>query len=180
MMTLAAAATGQPRSWAGIIALILGYVGFRLVVFFWRKWREATPTPLSLPEGSRPKVQATVGVNTDDTDADTSWWGRIVESSGDRFRVVRQIVTTGSAALPPGGDDDEVDVALDAAPDDDPLDVDGLPASRSEELNEYVRRALAIPVPYSHIVRVAVKTYGVSESTAKRRIREVRAAEDAA
>lgn len=169
---LIAATANPPRSWAGIIALALGYVGFRIVVFFWVKWRQASPTPLSLPVGSQPKVQATVGVNTDDTDADTSWWGRIVERNGERFRVVKQIVTTGVSELPPA--DDDVDVALEAAPEDGSADNEIL---RQEKLEEYIAGALAVPVPYSHIVRIAVRHYGVSESTAKRRIREIREAQ---
>jgi hypothetical protein len=42
-----------------------------------------------------------------------------------------------------------------------------------EKIEEYIGRARDLRVPYNQIVKVVVDYYGVSESTAKRRIREV-------
>ncbi|GAB3817594.1 hypothetical protein GCM10027605_68550 [Micromonospora zhanjiangensis] len=91
--------------------------------------------------------------DTDDTTADTPWWGRIVERGGRRVRVV------------PG-----------AVPERDPeLDWD-LEEGDTETLEEAVDRMDQDGVPYAEIVRRVMADYEVSESTAKRRIRESRQA----
>jgi len=160
---LLAAEAQAPRSWAGLIALGAAYVLFRVGAYLWLKIKNPSPTP-ALPGVRRTKVQATVGVADDEPEAEVGWWGRIVEVGGVRLRQAQQIVKTGSHELPPADDDEDVDVPLDDEGDED---------EAGEGLEEYVARARDLRVPYNQIVRVVVEHYGVSESTAKRRIREV-------
>lgn len=162
-MTLSAAATQPGRSWSWLIALGVAYVVFRLVAPWLRKIRNPSPTP-ALPRGQRVKVQATVGVTEDEPtdEPEVGWWGRIREVGGVRFRQAQQIVTTGSHELPPAAEVEDVDVPL-----DDEVE------EQTETIEEYVARLRTLGVAHNEIVRLAVRHYAVSESTAKRRIREV-------
>jgi hypothetical protein len=152
------------RSWAWLAAALAAYGIFLLFTPLIRKIRNPSPPPAI--EGVRPKkVQATVGVTEDEPaePAEIGWWGRIIEKGGVRFRQAQEIMATGGLAEPP--EDDEVDVPLDDEPDET--------EDQGEAIEEYIARARGLRVPYNAIVRVVVDHYGVSESTAKRRIREV-------
>ncbi|MGJ3228932.1 hypothetical protein ACQEUV_26785 [Micromonospora aurantiaca (nom. illeg.)] len=94
--------------------------------------------------------QVTPGSDTDDTADDTSLWGRIVNRGGRRVRVYTEPAR-----------DAEVDVDLE---DDEEF----------ETLEEAVDRMDRQGVPYAEIVRRVMVAYQVSESTAKRRIRDSR------
>lgn len=164
-MTIYYAAAGDPpRSWAGIVALLVAYGLFLFFAPLLQKIGKSSPTR-ALPRGHRVKVQSTVGVTDDEPgDTEVGWWGRIVEIGGVRYRQAKQIMATGSPELPPVGEGDDIDVPLDDDPGDDEDD---------ESAMEYIARARGLKVPYNHIVRVVMDHYGLSESTAKRRIREV-------
>jgi len=153
------------RSWAWLAAALAAYGLFLLFTPLIRKIRNPSPPP-SIEGVRRTKVQATVGVTEDEPTepAEIGWWGRIVEKGGVRYRQAKEIMATGGLAEP--SEDDEVDVPLDDEPDDDSED-------QGEAIEEYIARARGLRVPYNQIVRVVVDYYGVSESTAKRRIREV-------
>lgn len=174
---LYAVASAEPnRGWGGPIALLAAFVIFRIVVMPAGRWvmsKIANPSPPpALPAGSRLKAQATVGV-TDDEPADTEvgWWGRIVEIGGVRVRQAQQVWRTGSHELPPAEPDEE--------PDEDPeidLPLDDEDDDEGESVEEYIGRARDLKVPYNQIVKVVMEYYDLSESTAKRRIRDVDAA----
>ena len=86
----------------------------------------------------------------DDTDRDTTpWWGRIIERDGRRVR-----------AAEPAGDADE--------------DVESEPEEPAT-IEEVVGMMLDRGHPYAEIVRSIMEEFEVSEATAKRRIRDVRA-----
>ena len=172
MVFAATAAVSEPRSWDGIWALILGALGAAVVCWFWRRWREASPSPTAaLPAGSRPKVQATVGVNTG---VKEFGWGRISYEGKRALAQAKQIVTTGSHELPPA-DEDDIDVPLDDV-DGEPSDVSEGESLGIEDMDSYIRRELDAEAPYMNIVRACMKYYGVSDATAKRHIRDVREA----
>lgn len=165
-MTLSAAAEAH-RSWSWLIALAVGYGLFILLAPLIRKIRNPSPPP-AIEGVRRTKVQATVGVSKDEPDrepAEIGWWGRIVEVGGHRYRQAKQIMATGSHELPEADDQADVDVPLD---DEEQQQDDG-----GEAIEKYIARARGLKVPYNAIVRVVVQHYGISESTAKRRIREV-------
>lgn len=166
-MTLSAAAEAH-RSWSWLIAALVAYGLFLFFAPLIKKIKSPSPTP-SIEGVRRTKVQATVGVTEDEPaePAEIGWWGRIVEKGGVRWRQTKQIMATGSHELPeePGPEAED-----EAAEDDD----------EGEKIEEYIVRARDLRVPYNQIVRVVVEYYGVSESTAKRRIREVDEARRAA
>jgi hypothetical protein len=161
-MTLSAPAADH-RSWAWLIAALAAYGLFLLLTPLIRKIRNPSPPP-ALEGVRRTKVQATVGVteNEPTEPAEVGWWGRIVEVGGVRIRQAKQIMATGGleeltaeeGELEPPEDDTEED-------------------DEGEKIEEYIGRARDLRVPYNQIVRVVVDYYGISESTAKRRIREV-------
>jgi hypothetical protein len=164
-MTLSAAAEAH-RSWTWLIAALVAYGLFLFFTPLLKKLADKIRNPSPPPAIAgvrRTKVQATVGVTDDEPGepAETDWWGKIVEKGGVRFRQAKQIAATGSHVLP---EPDETDLPLD---DDEGEDQGG------EAIEEYVGRARDLGVAYNQIVRVVVDHYGVSESTAKRRIREV-------
>lgn len=162
MITIAVAADPH-RSWAWLAAVLAAYGLFLLFTPLIRKIRNPSPPP-AIEGVRRTKVQATVGVTKDEPTepAEIGWWGRIVEKGGVRYRQAKEIMATGGLAEP--ADDEDVDVPLDDEPEDDEQD---------EKIEEYIARARGLRVPYNSIVKVVVQYYGVSESTAKRRIREV-------
>jgi hypothetical protein len=171
-MILAAAAAQPARSWAGLLALAAAYVVFRVGTYVWTNIKSPSPPP-AIEGVRRVKVQATVGVTPDEPTADPAevgWWGRIREVGGVRFRQAQQVVKTGSHELPAEDEaEPEGDTEVDLALDDEPAEGD----DDGEAVEEYIARARKLRVPYSQIVRVVVELYGVSESTAKRRIRDV-------
>lgn len=183
---LYAAASAEPsRGWGGPIALVAAYLIFRVGQYVatrrgWIKIDNPSPPP-ALPTAERVKVQSTVGFTEPEPDEpEEGWWGRIVEVGGHRYRQVRQVMATGSHELPP--DDDEPDEAgedpaIDLALDDEPAPEGE--EERGETIEEYIGRALGLGIPYNQIVKVLIDHYGVSRSTAKRRIGEARNAQQA-
>jgi hypothetical protein len=166
-MTLSAAVEAH-RSWSWLIAALVAYGLFLLFTPLIRKIKSPSPTP-SIEGVRRTKVQATVGVTEDEPaePAEIGWWGRIVEQGGVRFRQAKQIMATGGL--------EEIEEAPEQPADDEPEEDD-----EGERIEEYIARARGHRVPYNQIVRVVVDYYGVSESTAKRRIKEVDEARRAA
>lgn len=163
-MTLSAAAEAH-RSWAWLIAALAAYGLFLFFAPYIRKIRNPSPTR-ALTGANRVKVQAKVGVNTDDTEPDTGsdeldWWGRIRVIGGVRIRQVKQVLATGSHELPEGEGED-VDLALDDEGE-----------QKKESPERYVARCRDMKVPYVHIVRVLVEHYGLTTDQAKYRIRKV-------
>jgi hypothetical protein len=163
-MTLTAPAADH-RSWAWLIAAVTAYVIFLFFTPLIRKIRNPSPPP-AIEGVRRTKVQAKTGVTDDEPTepAEIGWWGRIVEQGGVRFRQAQEIMATGGIAEPAEDDGEHVDAPLDDEPEDD---------EQHEKIEEYIARARGLRVPYNQIVRVVVDYYGVSESTAKRRIKEV-------
>lgn len=176
-MLLAATAAEPARGWAGPVAILAAFVAFRLLMPVMRRLRDKinNPSPtLELPTAERVKVKATVGfTEPEPVEPERGWWGEIVERGGHRYRQARQVMATGSHVLPPADDEPDADLEIDLALDED----DDSPAEeveeRTETVEEYITRARRIGAPYSRILRTVVAHYGVSESTAKRRIREV-------
>ncbi|MFY1658590.1 hypothetical protein [Micromonospora sp. WMMD1274] len=153
--TIAAAATEEPgRGWGGPIALAIVaaiYIAGATLHYMWRE-RRGLPSPTDEDDtGTGVNAQVSAVSDTDDTDRDTGWWGRIVEHRGRRIRV-------------------------DELPRDHDVDLDlADPGSAPETLETAVDRMDRQGVQYMDIVRRVMEVYGVSEATAKRRIREVRA-----
>ncbi|GIJ42631.1 hypothetical protein Vwe01_59560 [Micromonospora andamanensis] len=152
MLTLAAETSS--RGWGGPVALLVAVGAFVLFIglhWLWMQHR-GIPSPSGRGDtGSGVKPQVSSVSDTDDTDRDTGWWGRIVERDGRRVR----------ATAPPPNRDDEVDLDL----------VDEEP----ESIEDAVGRMLDQGHPYMEIVRQVMDEFDVSEATAKRAIRDVRA-----
>ncbi|MBM0275081.1 hypothetical protein [Micromonospora tarensis] len=143
------AATSDPdRGWGGPIALLIAIVVFLTVIGIQEYINPENPSPTG-DQGSgvtaNPKVNSVS--DTDDTEPDTSWWGRIRDVGGRRVRVVDEPV------------DDELDLDLDD--EDEP-----------ETVEKAVARMVGERQSYMEIVRHLMTVHRVSESTAKRRIRE--------
>lgn len=157
MLTLAA--TQEPaRGWAGPVAILIAtavFIGFATLHDAWMRRRDL-PSPAEGDDtGGGVKAQASAVSDTDDTDRDTGWWGRIVERGGQRIRVDER------------------------PPRDEDLDLDLEEDEEAETLEEAVGRMDRQGIPYAEIVRTVVASYRVSESTAKRRIRGSREARSA-
>ncbi len=153
MYTHAATETAH-RGWGGPIALLIAVAAFIAYATLHDAWmrRRDLPSPTEGDTSDRGvNTQVSDGVSVSDTTGDTGWWGRIVERGGRRVRVDGQPAR-----------DVELDFDLD---DDGP-----------ETLEEAVDRMGRQGVPYAEIVRRVMADHGVSESTAKRRIRDSRAA----
>ncbi|OKI47245.1 hypothetical protein A6A27_10375 [Micromonospora sp. CB01531] len=153
MFTLAAAEPS--RGWGGPVALLIAavvFVAFATLHDVWMRRGLPSPTEGDDTDGGDTSQVSSVS-DTDDTDRDTSWWGRIAEVGGRRVRV-------------------------DQEPRDEALDLD-LEDEKPESLEEAVDRMDRQGVPYVEIVRRVMADYQVSESTAKRRIRDSREARSA-
>ncbi|GAA2696599.1 hypothetical protein GCM10010437_051600 [Actinoplanes palleronii] len=137
--------------------------------FGFDKIKNPSPTP-ELPTAERVKVQSTVGVTEAEPDEPTEpardWWGEAREVGGHWYRVFR----TSDRKLPEAHEEPEGDSEIDLPLDDDEPEPEAV-EERQETLEEYIARARRIGAPYNRIVAVAVDHYGISESTAKRRIR---------
>lgn len=149
MITLAA--QDAPRGWGGPIALLVAaaiFVAYATLLDAWQRRREVhSPTEGDAP-GVRVTPQARSVSDTDDTEPDTGWWGRIVVRNGKRIRASGPAVEVV---------DEELDLALE------------------ETLEDAIARMEDEGVAYMEIVRQVMDEHRVSESTAKRAIREVRA-----
>lgn len=159
MLTIAA--EEMHRGWGGPIAILIAVAIFIAIATVHDHFKESQdPSPTGKGgRGVRVNSQVTEVSDTDDTDSDTGWWGRIVDRDGRRWRQVAHVVRTG-ASLPAEG----IDLALDEEEDEE----------ADETLEEYVDRLDRAGVGYAEIVREAMDEYRVSEATAKRRIREAR------
>ncbi|OKI52842.1 hypothetical protein [Micromonospora sp. CB01531] len=152
MFTLAAAQEPH-RGWGGPVALLIAVAVFITIATLHDVWmRRGLPSPT---EGDDTEDGVTAQVSkvsdTDDTDRDTNWWGRIVEHGGRRVRV-------------------------DGPPRDEALDLELDDEEPAETLEEAVDRMDRQGVPYAEIVRRVMADHQVSESTAKRAIRRSREA----
>jgi hypothetical protein len=180
-MFLAVAAAEPNRGWGGPLAILAAFVAFRLLMPLMHRLRakigNPSPPP-ALPTAERVKVKATVGVTPDEpAEPEDGWWGRIVEIGGVRVRQARQVMATGSHVLPEADEPDEEpygDIDLDL--DNKEMADDEEDEERVDTAEEYIGRALGLGIPYNQMVKVLIDHYGVSRSTAKRRISEVRAA----
>lgn len=157
MFTLAEAAQSQ-RGWGGPVALLIAVVAFLAFAGLHYAWHERRGLPSPTEDGDTDtgvNTQVSEVSDTDDTDHDTGWWGRIVEVGGRRVR-----------AGGPAPRDPVVDVALDE---------DDEPEEEPATIEEVVATMLDRGHPYAEIVRHVMDEFEVSEATAKRRIRDVRA-----
>ncbi|XTZ18204.1 hypothetical protein ACQSSU_12920 [Micromonospora echinospora] len=172
LTTTILAATEEPnRGWGGPVALVVAVAAFYVIISVHHRIQEVrerrgnpSPTPPA-GRGVSDTTQVRAVSDTDDTardtEPDTGWWGRIVEAGGRRFRVYDQ----------PGAEsaDEEVDVALDDDEDDDPEE-------ETETIEDVIDRLEFRGVSYGEIVATLMADFKISESTAKRKIREARAA----
>ncbi|MCX4474797.1 hypothetical protein OOK41_31550 [Micromonospora sp. NBC_01655] len=158
--TLLAAAEEPSRGWGGPIALAIVaavYIAGATIHHHVRSRQDPSPTG----EGDTSvsvKPQVSAASDTDDTTRDTGWWGRIVEVGGQRVRA------TGARTAPAR----EADVDLDLDGDDE--------QDEPETIEDVIDRLDFRGVPYAEIVATVMGGFRVSESTAKRRIRDTRAA----
>ncbi|XVU25836.1 hypothetical protein ACQPZJ_01890 [Actinoplanes sp. CA-054009] len=171
MITLVAETATPQRGWGGPIAIIAAFavIGvMHLIKVRNKNQRTPSPTrPKALPRGA--KTQVNVVPDTDDTDADTGWWGSIVDlGDGRRIRRVKAVLATGSSRLPE--DDEPVDGEL--VEDDIDLDLDE--PDGPESLEAWVAEHLD-RMGYAELVREGMRLWGVSERTVKRRIADEKA-----
>ncbi|MFI2663753.1 hypothetical protein [Micromonospora carbonacea] len=158
MLTIAAAAEAS-RGWGGPVALGLAIAAFAIVAGVTETLRTRLENP-SPTEGDAPgvsvKQQVAAVSDTDDTDADTGgWWGRVATIGGRRVRVYDDV------------DEDQGDEHDDEHDDDRDED-------EPTNMSMVIARMDDQGIAYSRIVDHLMDRYRVSESTAKRRIREVR------
>jgi len=153
-----AAAEAPTRGWGGPIALAIVVVVYVTGVTLHQTYLQSHEGPSPTEEGTpsvsvKPQVKAVS--DTDDTSRDTGWWGRLTTlPDGRRVRVTGPV--------------DEVDVDLDDEPDEDD--------EEEETIEDVIDRLDYRGVPYVEIVASVMSEFRVSESTAKRRIRDARAA----
>jgi hypothetical protein len=179
-----AAAADQEMGWGGPVAILIAFALFAGFVAMHRKITNPSPTPpggadtTALEQGHDGDTTPDRGADTTrdtrfprrdttspgtDTDADTTWYGPIVTLGGRRFRQVAHIVRTGDSPPPEPEPADDLGDMVELVADPPPATVE-----------EWLARADAADMPYSDMVRGAIREYGVSDSTAKRRIREMR------
>ncbi|MEU4777454.1 hypothetical protein [Micromonospora sp. NPDC023633] len=158
--TLLAAAEEPQRGWGGPIALgivVVVWIAGATLHDWWMRTR-GLPSPT---EGDDPDISVNAQVSavsdTDDTGRDTGWWGRLITlPDGRRVRSIAP------AAVPV---DEEEDLDLDGAQDEEE------PATIEDVIGTMLDRGH----PYATVVRHVMDEFEVSEATAKRRIRDVRA-----
>ncbi|MEU4594386.1 hypothetical protein [Micromonospora aurantiaca (nom. illeg.)] len=158
--TIAAAAAEEPaRGWGGPIALAIVAVVYIAGATLHYGWRERRGLPSPAEDGDTDtgvNAQVSPVSDTDDTDRDTKpWWGEIIDRHGRRVRVSTE----------PGPRDEDVDVDLGGEDEEEPT------------VEDVIVRLERQGLPYMEIVRHLMDGFEVSEATAKRRIREVRAAQ---
>jgi hypothetical protein len=160
--TILAAAEEPTRGWGGPIALAVAVGTWYVFISVFHRVQEArggrrtdpSPTPPA-GRGVSDTTQVRAVSDTADTARDTGWWGRIATVAGKRVRVIE------GTAEPV---DEEVDVALDDDEDE------------RETEEDVVDRLDRRGVQYHEIVSTLMADFRISESTAKRRIRDARAA----
>ncbi|WP_431895899.1 hypothetical protein [Micromonospora haikouensis] len=163
---LAAAAEEPARGWGGPIALAAVaavYIAGATLHHHFRTREDPSPTGEG-DSGSGVKPQVTQVSDTSDTDRDTGWWGRIVEVGGRRVRT---------ADGPAPTRDTDVDLDLDG--DDAEGEEDEGEEDEAESIEDVIGKMLDRGHQYAEIVRQVMEEFEVSEATAKRRIRDVRA-----
>ncbi|RLK13341.1 hypothetical protein DER29_4359 [Micromonospora sp. M71_S20] len=157
---LLAAAEEPSRGWGGPIALglvLAVYITGATLHDWWLRTHEApSPTEEDDPGVSDP-AQVSAVSDTDDTDRDTGgWWGRLITlPDGRRVR----------STAPTAPVDEELDLDLDGDQDKEE------PATIEDVIGTMLDRGHQ----YAEIVRHVMEEFEVSEATAKRRIRDVRA-----
>ncbi|RGC68408.1 hypothetical protein C5N14_13560 [Micromonospora sp. MW-13] len=157
---LLAAAEEPSRGWGGPVALAIVaavYIAGATIHHHVRSRQDPSPTGEG-DTGVSVKPQVSTVSDTDDTDRDTDWWGGIAEVGGRRIRVYGPAPTAGR----------EADVDLDLDGDDE--------QDEPETIEDVIDRLDFRGVPYAEIVATVMGEFRVSESTAKRRIRDARAA----
>ncbi|WP_431892634.1 hypothetical protein [Micromonospora haikouensis] len=161
LTTITLAAAEEPaRGWGGPIALAIVaavYIAGATIHHHLRSREDPSPTGEG-DTGSGVKPQVTQVSDTSDTDRDTGWWGRIVEVGGRRVRA--------TDAPRPARD---ADVDLDLEDDEEGED------EEPESIEDVIGKMLDRGHQYAEIVRHVMEEFEVSEATAKRRIRDVRA-----
>ncbi|WP_320067852.1 hypothetical protein [Micromonospora sp. RTGN7] len=142
------AAAEASRGWGGPVALALAIIAFAIVAGVTERLRTHPENP-SPTEGAAPSVRVNPQFakvsDTDDTDDDTGGWWG-------------RIATVGGRRVRVVDDVDDLD------------DVD-----EPQTIEDAVAELLDDGVAYSRIVDTLVTDWHVSEATAKRRIRDVRA-----
>ncbi|MCT2280379.1 hypothetical protein M3G91_22450, partial [Micromonospora chalcea] len=142
MITLAEAAESQ-RGWGGPVAMLIAVVAFLVFAGLHYWWQERQGLPSPTEDGDTDtgvNAQVSSVSDTDDTERDTSPWGRIVNRGGRRIRVYDT------------GRDGELDLDL-AEPE-------------PETLEQAVDRMDRQGVQYMEIVRQVMDRFEVSEATA--------------
>ncbi len=163
MVTVIAAAQEAQRGWGGPLALLAAAAGLFALHVVVTKIRNPSPTP-PRGRGQIENPQVEVGSDPADPGGDPGWWGRIVEENGVRVRKVQQVWRTGSSELPPAPDD-EPDGEVDLDLEDNALPIGAWMLARDTGAGT------------NELIRTAAARYRVSESTAKRALREARAAD---
>lgn len=174
------AAGEQPRGWGGTIALAAAVLAYLLIIHSPTLARGAVSGVKSLVRGdadtadTAPDTASDTGRDTDyewgrithDTDVDTADTGPDTAPRRGRLARLTHILRTGSS-LPQAPERSDGDVI-------EPTEII-VPEPRQETLEEFVLR-VDCDTPYMEMVREIQRRYGGSEATAKRRIRQARAA----
>lgn len=168
---LAAAAQQSPRGWGGPIGLavaltvFLSFVGLRDRAASGKLWPSPPPGEEdAVDDGTQVRHRAGTTGTTSGTTGGTDrggLWGDLRQS----------LWATDSRRR------DDVDDDLGDDEDEDVVDEDADPGPAAPETaKEAITRMVAAQCRYADIVRYLRRTYGMSERTAKRRIRDVRQA----
>lgn len=176
MITIAEAA--QPtQGWGGPAAILTAAAVCGAIAWgtTWVRDKIGNPSPRRGEDrGVSDPAQVRAVSGSDDTDPDTSRRGvgaMLAHIGGTPWLRVRQVLRTGSTA---GWDDHLVDDEPEPSP-EGLVDADE-PAEMTVE--EYVHQCDDASVPYTAMVREIRRTWQVSESTAKRAIRQAREARE--
>lgn len=169
MNTIAAEETS--RGWGGPLAMLAAvaiFITFATLLDAWQRRRDHSPGEGAGRGGVRVKSQVDTGFDTDDTDDDPGPdTGRERSGPGAWLRDFgRALWAREDREL----DDEDEEEPVDDGQGDEEEDEEG-----PETIEGTIRRLTEQGIPYAGIVRVLKREYRISESTAKRRIREVRA-----
>ncbi|WP_139135787.1 hypothetical protein [Micromonospora yangpuensis] len=165
MITYLAAADEPARGWGGPIALALVVALYVTGTTLHHTWLQRHDDPSPTREADTDtgvNTQVNSVSDTDDTDRDTTgWWGRIVDVGGHRVRLTDRDR--------PDVDDDQDDDEDEDQGQDEPATIESVIAQMLDRGHQY-----------AEVVRHVQEEFEVSEATAKRRIRDVRASRIAA